>query len=58
MKFRIVKYYDRFKAQVLENGEYVDIGSPTGYANVTEAKMHCEVYKFCEEANVVTEFEL
>jgi hypothetical protein len=58
MKFRIVKYYERFKAQVLKDGEYVDIGSPTGYANVTEAKMHCEVYKFREEANVVTEFEL
>ena len=28
------------------------------FKHIEEAKMHCEVYKFCKEANVVAEFEL
>ena len=58
MKFRIIKYYDRYKAQVIKNNEYIDIGSPTGYSTVTEARMYCAVHKFDEESKVVEEFEL
>lgn len=58
MKFRIIKYYDRYQAQVYKNDKYIDIGSPNGYSTVTEAEMECKVYKFCEDDKVVKEFEL
>lgn len=58
MKFRIIKYYDRYKAQVLKNGEYINIGSPTGYSTVTEARMYCTVHNLNEDSKVVEEFEL
>lgn len=58
MKFRIIKYYDRYKAQVFKGNEYVDIGSPTGYSTVTEAHMYCVVHKVNEDSHVVEEFEL
>ena len=67
MKFRIIKYYDRYKAQVFNgeryNGyqwedEWIDIGSPTGYYNIESAKDYCEVYKNAQEEKVVEEFIL
>ena len=59
MKFRIVRYYDYYKPQVLKNdGEYEDIGSSTGYPSVHEAKYHCRVYNDLEEGRIVEEFEL
>ena len=59
-KFRIIKYYDRFKAQVYNQKEdkYYDIGSPTGYSTPEQAKSACEVYKHDQEARIVEEFEL
>ncbi len=59
MKFRIIKYYDRYKAQVLDkNEEYHDIGSPTGYHDVNSAKNYCEIYKANIDDQIVEEFEL
>ena len=58
MKFRIVTYYDRYKAQVLKDDKYVNIGSPTGYYNIESAKEACETYKANFLSYVVEEFEL
>lgn len=59
MKFRIVKYYDRYEAQFLnKKGEYVHIGSPNGYYSVEEAKRCCKRFKEEMEDQVVEEFEL
>lgn len=59
MKFRIVKYYDRYEAQVLdENGKYTHIGSPTGYATIDDARNCCKVYKEISDKKIVEEFEL
>ena len=58
MRFRIVKYYDRFQAQVYKNGEYIDIGPPNGCATVALARIECENYKFRQDDKIVDEFEL
>lgn len=58
MKFRIIRYYDRYKAQVFNGDSYVDIGSPTGYFTVESAKEYCATYKQTKEDRVVEEFEL
>lgn len=60
MKFRIIKYYERYRAQVFDKkiDEYVDIGSPTGYASVEEAKSYCRLYKKKLDDKIVDEFEL
>lgn len=58
MKFRIIRYYERYQPQVLKDGKYVNIGSPNGYSTVTEAKAQCKFYKYCEDDKVVEEFEL
>ena len=67
MKFRIIKYYDRYKTQIcnkeIYNGyqwedEWVDIGSPTGYYNIESAKDYCKAYKEAQEVKIVEEFEL
>ena len=58
-KFRIVRYYERFKPQVLgRDNEYHDIGSPTGYATAYDAKDFCYTYKSVQEEKIVEEFEL
>ena len=59
MKFRIIKYYDGYGAQVLdEDGKYKDIGSPSGYRSKEDAKCFCLVYKQQHQINIVEEFEL
>lgn len=58
MKFRIIRYYERYQPQVFEDGKYKDIGLPNGYSTVTEAKAQCKFYKICEDAKIVEEFEL
>ena len=67
MKFRIIKYYERYKPQVKAkdkfNGVYwedswVDIGMPTGYYDTSAAKEACRAYKEEHEEKVVEEFEL
>lgn len=59
MKFRIIKYYERYKAQAaVEEGKYTDIGSPTGYHSVEEAKLYCKVFKNNIDNKIVEEFEL
>jgi hypothetical protein len=67
MKFRIVEYYDRYKAQVcnkeIYNGyqwedEWIDIGSSNGYDSVNSAKNYCRMYKQEKENKIVEEFEL
>ena len=57
MKFRIIKYYDRYKTQVLTKGEWTDIGSPTGYYSVSSAKLACYDYKQAEEDKIIEEFD-
>ena len=59
LKFRIVKYYDRFEAQIQDQmyGNWKHIGSPTGYATPEEAKDFCQQYKR-DVDKVVEEFEL
>ena len=60
MKFRIIRYYDRYKAQVFvdKDKDYIDIGSPTGYRDVYEAEDYCRMYKATKEEKIVKEFEL
>jgi hypothetical protein len=66
MTFRIIKYYDRYKAQILKNRfngrwleeDWVDIGSTTGYTTVEDAKQWCKYYKASLDAKVVEIFEL
>ena len=67
MKFRIIKYYDRYVAQVCKrevyNGcqwedKWEDIGSPNGYCDVESAKRYCQEYKNAREEIIVEEFEL
>ena len=58
MKFRIVKYYERYKAQVYVKERWVDIGLPTGYHNIESAKDYCGTYKQSIEDPIVEEFEL
>lgn len=58
MKFRIVKYYERYEAQVLKDGKYIHIGSPNGYFDVASAKLACERYKAELDDYIVEEFEL
>lgn len=59
MKFRIIKYYDGYGVQVLdEDGKYKDIGLSHGYYSVEMAKDYCLAYKSQHEINVVEEFEL
>lgn len=57
MKFRIIKYYDRYKAQLFKD-EWIDIGSPTGYSDINSAKQYCKYYKKVQEKKIVEEFEL
>lgn len=60
MKFRIIKYYGRYRAQAInEKDEYMDIGSPIGYVKLEDARKCCEVFKkkmMAEE--IIEEFEL
>ena len=58
MKFRIVKYYERYKPQAFICEEYMDIGSPTGYHSIEDAENYCKQYKAAMEDNIVKEFEL
>lgn len=67
MKFRIIKYYDRFQPQILSNqwwdgwawkGEWSNIGSPNGYSTVEDAKGFCQLYKKEKEEKIVEIFEL
>ena len=67
MKFRIIKYYDRYVAQVLVNdyfdgcsyeGEWENIGSPNGYYSVEHAKNYCKEYKGAKDSKIVELFEL
>ncbi len=66
MKFRILKYYDRYQAQICDevlNGlkwqnKWINIGSPTGYATVDEARNYCKLHKATLDDRVVEEFEL
>ena len=59
-KFRIMKYYDRFRAEVYneKKDEYYEIGSPTGYPTPEAAKLACKNYKRDQEDKIVEEFEL
>ena len=67
MKFRIIKYYERYKAQVYDGKffdgrkwreDWIGIGSPTGYPDVESAKKSCEAHKKGQENRIVEEFEL
>lgn len=57
MKFRIIRYYDRYKVQLFED-EWIDIGSPNGYYDKDTAKKYCQRYKEAQEEKIVEEFEL
>ena len=57
MKFRIIKYYNRYKAQLFKD-EWIDIGSPTGYYDINSSKKYCKEYKEAQEEKIVEEFEL
>ena len=57
MKFRIIRYYDRYKAQLFED-EWINICSPTGYYDIDGAKQCCQQYKDAHNEEVVEEFEL
>ena len=59
IKFRIIKYYDRFRAQKLgDDGEWYTIGNPPGYATPEAAKNACIAYKKEMDDWIVEEFEL
>ena len=58
MKFRIIRYYERYQPQVFENNEYKNIGLPNGYATIVEARAQCASYKAYEDIRIVEEFEL
>lgn len=59
MKFRIVRYYDRFTTQVWKDTYgWVDIGSPNGYHSVDAAKQYCQKYKAEQEDYIVEQFEI
>lgn len=58
MKFRIIRYYERYQPQVFEDDKYRNIGLPNGYATVKDAKEQCSFYKACEDDKIVDEFEL
>lgn len=45
MKFRIIRYYERYQPQVFEDGKYKDIGLPNGYSTVTERLWKSSNYK-------------
>ena len=46
MKFRIIKYCGRYKAQAInEKDEYTDIGSPIGYYTIEDARNCCKAFK-------------
>lgn len=60
MKFRIIKYYERYKPQVFsdKSNEYINIGNPPGYATAEEAEYYCWRYKAENDDIIVKEFEL
>ena len=67
MKFRIIRYYERYMAQVFKgetyNGyswedEWMNIGSPNGYHSIEDAKNYCQEYKNYKEEKIVEVFEL
>ena len=66
MKFRIVRYYERYRVQVCQqrhNGVYlyddwINIGSSNGYPDVHSAKQYCKAYKDSLFEKIVEEFEL
>lgn len=58
MKFRIIRYYDRYLAQVLKDDKYVNICSPAGYCSIKDTKDACRIYKENAECSIVEEFEL
>lgn len=67
MVFRIIKCLDYFKPQVRKyayNGmwleeDWQDIGLPTGYATIDEAKNCCKVFKeAADNTEIIEVFEL
>lgn len=61
MKFRIIRYYERFKPQVLSetnDREWCDLGEPTGYPTPESAEEVCLMYKQRAVSRIVKEFEL
>ena len=59
MKFRILKYHDRYRIQVaIDEDKYMDVGSPAGYNSIEAAELHCKILKDKLEEKVVKEFEL
>ena len=66
MKFRIIAYYDRYKAQVCEEAydgfkwydRWSDIGAPSGYPDINSAKVYCAAYRDKHNEKVIEEFEL
>ena len=64
MKFRIIRYYDRYQPQVLKQKGYhfedqwIGIGLPNGYATIDEARNCCKVHKKTSDEKIVEEFEL
>lgn len=59
-KYRIVRYYDRFEAQICDEmyGNWKRIGQPNGYATVEDAKDFCKKYNYEMFDKVMEEFEL
>ena len=64
MTFRIIRYYDRFRAQVRKSqsvptkDEWQNIGLPNGYATIDEARNCCKVYKETSDYKVVEVFDI
>lgn len=63
MKFRIIRYYDRFQPQVWDEeiekkNKYINIGSPNGYYTVDEARSFCHTYMNNFKEKIIDEFEL
>lgn len=60
MRFRIIKYYDVFRAQCYDEkeDEWYCIGSPCGYYTPERAKQICIDYKKEHDEKIVEEFEL
>ena len=57
MKFRIIRYYNRYRTQLFKD-EWINIGSPNGYYDIQTAKKYCQQYKDAQEEMIVEEFEL
>ena len=60
MKFRIIRYYERYKPQILSDidGAWYDLGEPTGYPTRDSAREACINFKHSITSTVVEEFYL